>query len=208
MVFPQHLAALYSPRRADMLAIVVFALLSLAFGQTPTPCQSPMEWTGQRMVIDSSKSFYERARVYYDATNKRVRHVEEIEQGRERDFYDVLYLFNEKKEYRVNLHTKKCNVTTLTREFRPVGVPADAKFFGVAEIGAPNIPLEHLTTVTFGGNYTTDKVRYLTTVTSPDCVPIADNYYNDVTGYVETRYFEIRPGTVDPAHFQPDSSCM
>ena len=31
----------------------------------------------------------------YDATNKRVREVEELEFGSERDFYDVLYLYNE-----------------------------------------------------------------------------------------------------------------
>ena len=44
---------------------------------------------------DYSKNFTKYAKMSYDATNKRVREVEELEFGSERDFYDVLYLYNE-----------------------------------------------------------------------------------------------------------------
>ena len=43
--------------------------------------------------IDPSKRFERRANLSYDATNKRVRTIDEIEEGSERDFYDEISLF-------------------------------------------------------------------------------------------------------------------
>ena len=65
-----------------------------------------MEGVGERLAdyikkfltliqTDYSKNFSKYAKMSYDATNKRVREVEELEFGSERDFYDVLYLYNE-----------------------------------------------------------------------------------------------------------------
>ena len=41
------------------------------------------------------KKFQEIAKYSYDAENLRTRAIEEIEQGVEREFYDVLHLYNE-----------------------------------------------------------------------------------------------------------------
>ena len=43
--------------------------------------------------IDPSKRFERRANLSYDATNQRVRTIDEIEEGSERDFYDEISLF-------------------------------------------------------------------------------------------------------------------
>ncbi|KAH3845973.1 mammalian ependymin-related protein 1-like [Dreissena polymorpha] len=191
-----------------MKVILLLAVsVVVCYGQTPTPCASPRQWQGGRMVFDSSKSFYERADFFYDEIMRRTRTIEKIDNGKERDFFDILRLHNENKEYTVNLRTKKCNVTGISFPWRAVGVPPDAKFIFEAEIGAAGIPAEHLTAVIFGGNFTQDHVSYTTTVTFPDCVPIGDNYYNDVTGFIETRYFGITLGISDPEVFFPPSIC-
>jgi hypothetical protein len=60
-------------------------------------------------------------------------------------------------------------VTTLTRPFRPVGVPLDAKFEFEAEVGAAQIPSEHFTSVLFDGTFE-DGGKYL--VLSCTCLQI------------------------------------
>jgi len=46
------------------------------------------------LQFDPSKGFLEASKMSYDETNQRVRVVEEIEVGDDRDYYDVLYLHN------------------------------------------------------------------------------------------------------------------
>ncbi|XP_045187674.1 mammalian ependymin-related protein 1-like [Mercenaria mercenaria] len=192
----------------ERIVCCIVALFVVCYAQQPEPCQSPKQWEGRMVLFDASKEFTEKSRIIYDELGMRERVIEEIEYGKERDYYDTLTLYREMKEYRVNLRTKKCNVTTVNHPFRVKGVPAGAKFLFEGVIGASNIQYEHFTAVTFGGEYTTDHVRYATTVTFPDCVPIADNYYNDVTKYVESRYFDIHAGITDPMAFIPPTECM
>ena len=56
-------------------------------------------------------------------------------------------------EYRLNLKTKQCNVTRMTRPFRHVGIPPNAKFEFEAESGAAQIPYEHFTSLVFDGTF-------------------------------------------------------
>ena len=58
------------------------------------------------------------------------------------------------KEYKLNLRTKQCNVSTIDTPFRTKGVPADAKFLFEGLHGAAGIPNEYLVAMTFGGNTT------------------------------------------------------
>ncbi|KAJ8309365.1 hypothetical protein KUTeg_014239 [Tegillarca granosa] len=95
-------------------------------------------------------------RVSYDEDSTRIRIIEEEEIGSQREFYDTLYLHNIGKEYKINLKTRKCNVTALTRPFRPFGVPREAKFDGEATIGAAGVPGESLTVVNFNGTFSDD----------------------------------------------------
>ncbi|KAL4237794.1 Mammalian ependymin-related protein 1 [Mactra antiquata] len=189
------------------IALIIAAFVAVCYAQIPERCDSPKQWEGRRILIDGSKKFMEYSRLVYDEVNRRERSTEEIQAGTERDYYDVLTLHNENREYRLNLKTKKCNVTTVNHPFRVKGVPEGAKFLFEAEVGAASIPFEHLTSITFGGEYTEDHVKYISTVTFPDCVPILDNYYNDVVKYVESRYFDIKAGITDPMAFIPPSEC-
>jgi len=45
--------------------------------------------------MDRYKEYAEKAYHNYDELNMRTRSIEEREQGKERDYYDVLHLYNE-----------------------------------------------------------------------------------------------------------------
>lgn len=64
------------------------------------------------------------------------------------------------KEYRLNLRTKQCNVSTLTRPFRYIGVPPDAKFVFEATIGAAGVAGESLVVETFVGKFNDSCKKY------------------------------------------------
>ncbi|WAR18765.1 EPDR1-like protein [Mya arenaria] len=201
-------SAHFSPDKAAMKTLIaLLAFAAVCYGQVPERCESPKQWQGGRLSTVASRSSKRRS-FFYDEPGMRIRTIEEIDVGKERDYYDVLQLHKENKEYRVNLRTKKCNVTSIMFPFRQVGVPPEAKFLFMGEFGPASIQFEHLTAVTFAGNATVDNIRYTTTVTYPDCVPIGDNYYNDKTGFVESRYFDISLGISEPEAFLPPSVCM
>ena len=57
------------------------------------------------------------------------------------------------REYRLNLKTRQCTTTSITRPFRPFGVPPFAKFLFEAEVGAAGVPGENLIEQTFDGEF-------------------------------------------------------
>ncbi|KAL5009386.1 hypothetical protein ScPMuIL_014967 [Solemya velum] len=143
---------------------------------------------------------------FYDATNTRVRIVEEVKEGSSDNFYDKLDLFNIQRRYVVNLKTRVCNTTSLTRPFRPFAVPFDARFETQANLGVIGNQQEEVTVQNFSGN-TTDGGRYLIGVSSPDCLPIYDFYNSNSTGFVRTNFFDLTMGIVDPSIFIPPREC-
>merc|ERR1711879_595804 len=164
------------------LLILACASLVAVYAQQPTPCQTPPQWQGKFARRDDMKNFTMYAEISYDATNRRVREVEYLEEGSTRMFYDVLYLHNVNKEYKIDLKNKNCTVGSLTRPFRPFGIPPEANYTGSANVGPVNIPDEHATIVLFegrnerGDSISTVKSQHLivsllpmvSTVTKPD----------------------------------------
>merc|ERR1712179_610810 len=191
-------------RKMLKLAILV-GIVAVVAAQTPQPCSSPAQWQGRRIKTDRAKKFQEFSKYTYDATNKRTRAVEEIMQGAERNFYDVLHLYNENKEYRVDLRTKKCNVTTPRHPFFETHVPMGSSFLFEAEVGPSQVPGEHLTAQNWEIKFS-DGARYAIAVTSPDCVPIWAAY--DGNGIMELEnFYDIHAGIDDPSVFIPPSEC-
>ncbi|KAL4237795.1 Mammalian ependymin-related protein 1 [Mactra antiquata] len=187
-----------------VLAVICLAVYCAA--QTPEPCQSPQQWEGRIFRSDRTKQEAMIGKVSYDETNKRVRIIEEVEQGTEKDYYDVLWLHNIQREYRFNLKTRKCNVTTLMRPFRPFGVPPFAKFVFEAEIGAAGVPGESLIAQTWDGEFE-DKSRFVVSVTYPDCVPLNSGFYSESTGFEQSDFFDVSLGISDPMAFIPPREC-
>ncbi|XP_052770211.1 mammalian ependymin-related protein 1-like [Mya arenaria] len=192
-----------------MLKLLIAAsLVVVCLGQVPTRCDSPKQWVGRRLRLDRYREYGELASHSYDELNMRTRTIEEVEQGREKDYYDTLHLHNVKMEYRLNLRTKQCNVTRLDRPFRFLGVPLDAKFLFEAEIGAAGIPAEHLLTDTWYGTFE-DGARYTVSVSSPDCIPLTfDVESNSTDEHYHERYFDVHLGISDPGVFIPPKECM
>ncbi|XP_046579776.1 mammalian ependymin-related protein 1-like isoform X1 [Haliotis rubra] len=188
-----------------MFTIVSLVLLAaVALAQQPHPCESPRQFEGRFSIYDEDRQFRAFGRFAYDDTNRRFREIEEMEIGRDREYYDRLYLHNLNLEYRLNLRTRNCTITTLTRPWIPFAVPQDARFRGEGVIGASGIPDEHVTIANFDG--TTDGNPYFIIATIEDCVPVTAGFYSNSTGGVLRQFYDITLST-DAKAFTPPAEC-
>ncbi|KAK3092386.1 hypothetical protein FSP39_002199 [Pinctada imbricata] len=190
-----------------MIALLAVCLLAVSVtAQAPRPCQSPKQWEGRVFTVDRSKQFERYGKISYDEYAPRFRIIEEEREGSTEEFYDRLYLHNVGKEYSLNLKTRKCNVTSLTRPFRPFGVPPEAKFTGEATIGAAGVPGESVVIENFDGEFS-DGDKFFGDVTYPDCVPVANGVFSKEFGFVMNSFFDINVGIADPMVFVPPPEC-
>ncbi|KAK6182226.1 hypothetical protein SNE40_009954 [Patella caerulea] len=188
-----------------LLLVLCFAVATV-LSQQPRPCESPKQWEGRLSRYDRTRQFFQRARVSYDELDRRVREIEEVEIGKTVDYYDVLYLHNVGLEYRLNLKTRQCTLTPLTRPFIPAGLPPDANYRGQATLGASGIPDEYTEVVLFDGTF--EGNQYFGVVTYPDCVPVESGFYSNRTGSVRTNFYDISLGVADPSVFVPPTECQ
>ncbi|XP_046579778.1 LOW QUALITY PROTEIN: mammalian ependymin-related protein 1-like [Haliotis rubra] len=188
-----------------LLVVSLTLLVAVTLAQQPHPCRSPEQFEGRLSTFDPDRRFYRTARFAYDDRQRRFREFEEVQVGRDVDFFDKLYLFNEGKEYRVNLRTRTCNETGITRPWIPFGVPPDARFRGNADIGAAGVPDEHVIVNLFDG--TIDNNPYFMTASGTDCIPIQAGFFSNDTGGVLTDFFDISIGISDPEAFIPPREC-
>ncbi|ESO90087.1 hypothetical protein LOTGIDRAFT_233900 [Lottia gigantea] len=186
-----------------LLALTVTAVA----GQLPLPCTSPRQFESRFARFDREKNFQEFAKVSYDEDQKRVREIEEVAIGSTKDYYDVLYLHNIGIEYRFNLRTRKCNVTTISKTFIPFSVPGFAKFAGQGNIGVAGFTNEHVDIQLFEGK-TPEGHPLFISVTSPDCFPVNFGYYSPTVGYDHRNFYDVTVGIRDPNVFIPPSECI
>ncbi|XP_041354634.1 mammalian ependymin-related protein 1-like [Gigantopelta aegis] len=185
------------------VVLALLVTLTAVLAQEPKPCESPKQFESRLVTVDPSKQFIRFAYVSYDGVDRRVREEVEIEEGGKKQFYDFFYLHNIGVEYKVNLLTKQCNKTALTRPFIPWHVPSDAKFQWEGNIGP--VTGEHVTLVQFTGKF--EENFYAMTVTSPDCVMIRMDFYSNRTGFVQSDFYDMTLGIHDPSHFIPPPEC-
>ncbi|XP_041354633.1 mammalian ependymin-related protein 1-like [Gigantopelta aegis] len=186
-----------------LVAIAVVCVSTLA--QEPKPCESPKQFQGRIARFDPKDKVAVFVRLSYDADNRRVRELEEIDTTSTKDYYDVLYLHNVGLEYRLNLRTKQCNKTVLTRPFVPMHLPSDAHFRGEASMGEASNPDEHVILAFFEGKF--EGNFYAASVTVPNCFPVAFDFLSKQTGLIHTTYYDITGGIHDPSVFIPPSEC-
>jgi hypothetical protein len=157
--------------------------------------------------IDPSKKFERRGNLSYDATNQRIRMIDEVEVGSQRSFYDDILLYNEKIHYRVNLRTKVCNKTTIASPFRPIEVPSfanftDSVYLGLSGfVGAGVLENIYQGNPPFGGRYSGSWTDY-------GCIPITDTYVSANTGVVLWSFYDVHPGIRNSSVFIPPSECQ
>jgi hypothetical protein len=206
-LFPRFAGA-RAEKKTMLRAVVVSALcLVVVSAQRPSRCVSPPQWEGRLIEIDPSKRFERRANLSYDATNQRVRTIDEIEEGSERDFYDEISLFEKKIHYSVNLKTRQCNKTALDKEFRPVEVPLFANFTDEVYLGISGLIGAGVLENIFQGN-DADKGRYSGAWTELYCIPVTDTYLSMSTGYVHWSFYDVSPGIKNVDVFNPPPECQ
>ncbi|XP_031564114.1 mammalian ependymin-related protein 1-like [Actinia tenebrosa] len=191
-------------------AFLVFAVVVNA--QRPEPCEGPKVWEGKLFQVDHSKNFSILGKLSYDASNERVRIIEEINlSGGKRYFYDFIILYREQRLYRVELSingTGKCVVSEFKESFRPAEIPKDAKFATEAYIGASLPEVGVLVNIFYGKEERKGvTVDYVATVTAEGCIPVSSVVYTQKTGAIHSSFFDIVLGIEDPERFVPPSSC-
>ncbi|XP_064603712.1 mammalian ependymin-related protein 1-like [Liolophura sinensis] len=188
----------------SLVILVVF--VGLAYGQVPTPCETPTIWEAREAEVDRADNFERFAKISYDEVNRRIRRIEELDIGSDKDYYDELFLFDEFRMYRLNLRTRQCNVTGLSRPWHPYGIPPEATFDGEAYIGASATNEGVLVTRWTGKFFETD--YYVGVFTQPGCVPVLfDTYYSSSKRFVSRTFYDVTLGISDPNKFVPPSEC-
>ena len=123
-----------------MLAILALFFVAVAVAQQPKPCLTPPQWEANIFEANTAQKFMARARLSYDATYHRERIIEEIEDGSEESFYEILALFDSQVEFVYNFKTKNCTRSTIDRPWRDFGIRPDARSYGEAYIGTSAAP--------------------------------------------------------------------
>ncbi|XP_020604379.1 mammalian ependymin-related protein 1-like, partial [Orbicella faveolata] len=157
--------------------------------------------------FDPSKDVAVFARISYDAYNERLSIVEEIDEKKEKKFYEYILLHRERTMYQIELSinkTGKCVKKDLDEPFHRFEIPSNATFYGEATIGSNALPGLGVNVALFGGEMGDD--RYYVTVTEPGCVPVHENVVSKKYGFIHTSFFDVELG-VDPERFVPPSEC-
>jgi hypothetical protein len=183
------------------LALCILSGSDLAHAQKPLPCKTPLQWQGRYTGFDSVQKSYVRAYLSYDAIYRRERVIEEYILGSDDEFFDVLYLHDAGLEYRLNLKTRNCTITSISRPWVNFGIPDNATSLGESYIGSSAVPNANLLTTIWLNEFKDQKgndVEYLGVWTYEACLPISIRYsvpniqYNSVHSF-----FDIVPGKLN-----------
>jgi len=194
-----------------MFTVVLLCLVGIAVAQPPKPCTTPPQWEANIFDVNQQQKFMARGRLSYDATFHRERLIEEIEDGSQESFYDVLALFDAQIEYAYNFRARNCTRRPITRPWRDFGIRPDARSYGEAYIGSSAAPGLGLLVTMWGGNHTTpsnDTVRTFGTWTLQACLPVSHMSHSQQYGRSHTSFFDITAGISDPNVFIPRRECL
>lgn len=123
-----------------MFAVLVLCLIGMVVAQRPVPCTTPPQWEGRIYEIDEKQGFQVEGRLSYDSTYRRERVADEIDVGDDRDFFDVVALFDLRVEYVYNFRARNCTRRPITRPWRDFGIRANDTSYGEAYIGSSAFP--------------------------------------------------------------------
>merc|ERR1711910_36894 len=126
-----------------------------------------------------------------------------------RTVYRKLKLYNENKEYSLNLKTRNCTVYPPRHHWHPYGAPPDAKLVFDATLGAVGVTGEYVVAAVFESSFGND--TFSVTVSEPHCFPIHSKY--EGVGRNGTRELDVRDwydgveGIDDPDIFSIPDEC-
>jgi len=101
---------------------------------------TPSQWEARLFDINEQQHFRVEGRLSYDATNHRERIVDQVDERRQEDFYDILALFDSKIEFVYNFKARNCTRREITRPWRDFGIRGNDTSFGERFIGSSAFP--------------------------------------------------------------------
>merc|ERR1712227_59509 len=104
------------------VCVALLPLAALAAAQAPSPCPGPKSFEGRFNHFDRERQYFVQGRIAFDEQNMRYAEFEDIRAGSQEVFYYKLFLYKEKKEYRLDLKKRNCTVEAPHRPFHPWGV--------------------------------------------------------------------------------------
>jgi hypothetical protein len=123
-----------------MFAVFLLCLIGIAVAQRPVPCTTPPQWEGRVFDINEQERFAIDGRLSYDATYRRERFNEEIDEATGLEFFDTISLFDLKVEFVFNYRARICTRREITRPWRDFGIRANDTSYGEAYIGSSVFP--------------------------------------------------------------------
>lgn len=154
--------------------------------------------------------FFIKGHLTYDSVLKRERIVDEIYFNSTKTYYDILYLHQQQKQYRLNLKTRECVVEPITRPWRDISIPETAQSLGESFIGSGEIHNAGLLIHNWFGKFQTKEnqtVRYMLQFTRVACLPVTAAFITENYGATLMHFADIRPGIKDPKVFNIPAEC-
>lgn len=155
--------------------------------------------------------------VAFDSQNKRVFEQDVItSRSPGRKFYERIILWEHDVMYLVDMQTKKCNRTSIpaNMKWRPAGIPANASFIQMSEIGSYN---EGFSANEFSlkGSMNKGETYYARwVVTGHTCVPVSEMILTTTAGGVNPElsliqeFSDVVLGIANPELFIPPAICF
>ncbi|XP_065827877.1 mammalian ependymin-related protein 1-like [Oscarella lobularis] len=191
-----------------------FVIALVAIAGAVQACDFPPTWTAQA----AHENFIEGSRDYltisYDAANKRFSANGTYNVTRpDQNIVQVIGLYEERKYYVIEVAARRCTVHTIENEFKPWGVPEDARDNGeyVFGVATASLKLHCYSTRVESRLFPGLDLDWSVQVTEELCVPaieqylsVHDNERRELAGQV--IYYDIAP-TVEASQFVPPAFC-
>jgi len=123
-----------------MFAVFLLCLIGIAVAQRPLPCTTPPQWEARVFDVNEQQRFTVEGRLTYDATYRRERFAEELDEASGTDYFDTISLFDLKVEFVFNYRARNCTRREITRAWRNFSINPNDTSYGEAYIGSSVFP--------------------------------------------------------------------
>ncbi|XP_002125665.2 mammalian ependymin-related protein 1 [Ciona intestinalis] len=197
-----------------MKFLLLVALCGLAYAQEPR-CAAPGYFQARVRSYDHETNYFRDGRFSYDAHEQRVRMVEVLQENATRPQRDELVLHREKKRYVVDLHTRKCNVSTVDFPFHPISVDEPARFLGYSIVGTIDEPEMGMMLGSWHHRSEGQDIRGNLTqsFTRDECIPVSEVFYGETVKdhqmlHFHRTYFDVTLGLDSANVFDIPKECI
>eukprot|EP00730_Choanoeca_flexa_P014382 TRINITY_DN6271_c0_g1_i2.p1 TRINITY_DN6271_c0_g1~~TRINITY_DN6271_c0_g1_i2.p1 ORF type:complete len:206 (+),score=32.70 TRINITY_DN6271_c0_g1_i2:39-620(+) len=192
-----------------MYLVALVAAVAIVKAQIPAHCHTPAEWEGRTSTWDHGANRHDTGRVVYDASNERVRFIDDINTfAPGRRAYEHLVLYRENIQYRVDLTSRECQKGPIDKRhaWHAFGIPVNATFQGERNIGA----LDETITASEWSVPAYDHPQgweWYGSFSTGHCVPISEVVAYNVSDAISRHFYDITIGISDPNAFIPPEVC-